>query len=44
MYVKHENVEKCFLGKYDIHSGTAQCVCDKVKDALKERDKYDSVR
>ena len=38
-YVKLENegqAETCFLGNYDVHLETAQCIFAKVKDALKE--------
>ncbi|KAF3856937.1 hypothetical protein F7725_017660, partial [Dissostichus mawsoni] len=31
-------VETCFLGNYDVHSGTAQCIFDKVDEVLRERD------
>ncbi|KAK5911780.1 hypothetical protein CesoFtcFv8_001717 [Champsocephalus esox] len=31
-------VETCFLGNYDVHSGTAQCIFDKVDEGLRERD------
>lgn len=40
MYVKCERdgiPETCFLGNYDIQDGTAQCVFDKVVEALLER-------
>ncbi|KAJ8412305.1 hypothetical protein AAFF_G00145720 [Aldrovandia affinis] len=28
----------CFLGNYDVHSGTARCIFDKVVEVLRERD------
>lgn len=40
MYVKVERdgkPETCFLGNYDVHAGTAQCIYDKVVEALQER-------
>ncbi|KAJ8378389.1 hypothetical protein AAFF_G00242770 [Aldrovandia affinis] len=41
IYVKLEikgRVETCFLGNYDVHSGTARCIFDKVVEVLHERD------
>lgn len=41
IYVKLEikgRVEKCFLSNYDVHSGTAQCIFDKVVEVLRGRD------
>ncbi|XP_033977285.1 zinc finger protein 862-like [Trematomus bernacchii] len=41
IYVKLQikgKVETCFLGNYDVHSGTAQCIFDKVDEVLRERD------
>ncbi|KAJ8367403.1 hypothetical protein AAFF_G00318060 [Aldrovandia affinis] len=40
IYVKLEikgRVEMCFLGNYDVHSGTARCIFDKVVEVLRER-------
>ncbi|KAJ8358389.1 hypothetical protein AAFF_G00010400 [Aldrovandia affinis] len=40
IYVKLEikgRVETCFLGNYDVHSGTARCIFDKVVEVLRER-------
>ncbi|KAJ8372405.1 hypothetical protein AAFF_G00289800 [Aldrovandia affinis] len=40
IYVKLEikgRVETCFLGNYDVHSGTARCIFYKVVEVLRER-------
>lgn len=30
-------VETCFVGNYDVHSGSAQCIFDKVAEVLRAR-------
>uniref|UniRef100_A0A8C4YYV9 HAT C-terminal dimerisation domain-containing protein n=1 Tax=Gadus morhua TaxID=8049 RepID=A0A8C4YYV9_GADMO len=40
LYVKLQvggRVETCFVGNYDVHSGTAQCIFDKVAEILRGR-------